>query len=56
MSRLRFLLATLVLFACCGSAFAQIVKVKVDDTIQPISAEYIDRAMSMPNRPTPMPS
>ena len=46
MSRLRFLLATLVLFACCGSAFAQIVKVKVDDTIQPISAEYIDRAIT----------
>lgn len=45
MSKLRILLATVVLFACCGSAFAQIVKVKVDDTIQPISAEYIDRAI-----------
>ena len=46
MSRLRFLLAALVLFACCGSALAEIVKVKVDDTIQPISAEYIDRAIA----------
>ncbi len=45
MSRLRILLAALVLFACCGSASAQIVKIKVDDTIQPISAEYIDRAI-----------
>ena len=45
MSRLRFLLAALVLLACCGSVSAQIVKVKVDDTIQPISAEYIGRAI-----------
>jgi membrane-bound serine protease (ClpP class) len=45
MSKLRILLLTVVLFACCGSASAQIVKVKVDDTIQPISAEYIDRAI-----------
>ena len=45
MYRLRFLLAALILFGCCGSSFAQIVKVKVDDTIQPISAEYIDRAI-----------
>jgi membrane-bound serine protease (ClpP class) len=46
MTRLRFLLATLVLLGCCGSSSAQIVKVKVDDTIQPISAEYIDRAIA----------
>ncbi len=46
MSKLRVLLATLALLACCGSSSAQIVKVKVDDTIQPISAEYIDRAIA----------
>ena len=46
MSRLRYLLATLLLLGCCGSASAQIVKIKVDDTIQPISAEYIDRAIA----------
>jgi membrane-bound serine protease (ClpP class) len=46
MYRVRFLLAALVLLGCCGSASAQIVKVKVDDTIQPISAEYIDRAIA----------
>ena len=45
MSRVRLLLAVLVLVACCGSGSAQIVKVKVDDTIQPISAEYIGRAI-----------
>lgn len=45
MSRVRFLLAVVVLLACCGWASAQIVKVKVDDTIQPISAEYIGRAI-----------
>jgi membrane-bound serine protease (ClpP class) len=45
MSRLRFLLVALLLFGCCGSALAVIVKVKVDDTVQPISAEYIDRAI-----------
>ncbi len=46
MSKLRFLFAALVLIACCGSASAVIVKIKVDDTIQPISAEYIDRAIA----------
>ena len=46
MFRLRYLLATVFLLACCGSAFAQIVKITVDDTIQPISAEYIDRAIA----------
>ncbi len=45
MSRFRLVLATLLLFACCGSALAEIVRVNVDDTIQPISAEYIDRAI-----------
>jgi len=34
-----------LLFACCGFANASIIKVKVDDTIQPISAEFIDRAI-----------
>ncbi len=46
MFRLRFLIAALVMAACCGTSFAQIVKIKVDDTIQPISAEYIDRAIA----------
>ena len=46
MPRLRFLLVVLLLLGCCGSALAAIVKVKVDDTIQPISAEYIDRAIA----------
>jgi len=46
MSRLRLVLATLVLLAFCGSASAEIVRVNVDDTIQPISAEYIDRAIT----------
>jgi membrane-bound serine protease (ClpP class) len=46
MSKLWYLFATLLLLASCGSALAQIVKVKVDDTIQPISAEYIDRAIA----------
>jgi len=46
MSRLRLLLTSLVLLGCCGYSSAQIVKVKVDDTIQPISAEYIDRAIA----------
>ncbi len=46
MFRVRLILATLLLFGCCGSAFAQIIKVTVDDTIQPISAEYIDRAIA----------
>ena len=47
MSRLRSLLVALLLFGCCGSALAVIVKVKVDDTVQPISAEYIDRAIAL---------
>jgi membrane-bound serine protease (ClpP class) len=46
MSKLRFLLAAILLIVCCGSASAEIVKIKVDDTIQPISAEYIDRAIT----------
>ncbi len=45
MYRLRFLFVALLLLGCCGSALAVIVKVKVDDTVQPISAEYIDRAI-----------
>ncbi len=46
MSRLRFMLVILLLLCCSSSAFAVIVKVKVDDTIQPISAEYLDRAIA----------
>ena len=46
MFRLRFLLVVLLSLGWCTSALATIVKVKVDDTIQPISAEYIDRAIA----------
>jgi membrane-bound serine protease (ClpP class) len=45
MLRLRLLLIIL-LFASCGFADASIIKVTVDDTIQPISAEFIDRALT----------
>ncbi len=46
MSRLRLPLLFLLLISCCSSAFAAIIKVTVDDTIQPITAEYIDRAIA----------
>ena len=47
MSRIRFLLLCLTLSVlACASAFASsVVKIRVDDTIQPISAEYVDRAI-----------
>ncbi len=47
MSRTRTVLACLlVLLLATASAFASsVVKIRVDDTIQPISAEYIDRAI-----------
>jgi len=46
MWRLRFLLTSVLLLGLSGSALAAIVKIKIDDTIQPISAEYIDRAIT----------
>ena len=47
MSRLRIILAcNVLLLLASASAFAStVVKIRLDDTIQPISAEYIDRAI-----------
>jgi membrane-bound serine protease (ClpP class) len=47
MSRTRIALCSLLLTVlAAGHAFANsVVKIKVDDTIQPISAEYVDRAI-----------
>src|SRR6204780_765215 len=47
MSRTRIALCGfLVALLAAGNAFANsVVKIKVDDTIQPISAEYVDRAI-----------
>jgi len=46
--RLRFAVFTLLALLAMGAAQAraQVVKVVVDDTIQPISEEYIDRAIA----------
>jgi membrane-bound serine protease (ClpP class) len=46
MSSLRTLLIAALLAAFSLPASAAIVKISVDDTIQPISAEYIDRAIA----------
>ena len=46
MSRIRFLLVVALAFFTAGTAFAaNIVKLRLDDTIQPISDEYIGRAI-----------
>jgi len=47
MSRIRLFLSCVILSVlACTSAFAtSVVKIRVDDTIQPISAEYVDRAI-----------
>ena len=47
MFKIRIVLTCFVLFALSSTAaFASsVVKIRVDDTIQPISAEYIDRAI-----------
>src|SRR5580698_9903647 len=47
MSRTRLALCTLlVLLLSSAAGFAtSVVKIRVDDTIQPISAEYVDRAI-----------
>jgi membrane-bound serine protease (ClpP class) len=47
MSRIRFILSCglLALFATSVAVANSIVKIRVDDTIQPITAEYIDRAI-----------
>jgi membrane-bound serine protease (ClpP class) len=45
MSRSPIIVSTLLLLACL-SASATVVKITVDDTIQPISYEYIDRAIA----------
>jgi len=46
MSKTRLIAAILVVLGGCAFAHATIVKVTVDDTIQPISSEYIDRAIT----------
>jgi len=47
MSKIRFVLASLALLALASTTLfaSTVVKIRVDDTIQPISAEYIDRAI-----------
>ncbi|MGA8878857.1 MAG: nodulation protein NfeD [Candidatus Korobacteraceae bacterium] len=46
MVRLRFIVIGTALLLASSAAFASsVVKIRVDDTIQPISAEYIDRAI-----------
>lgn len=45
MFRRRFLVSILLLVAAATCASADVVKVRVDDTIQPISDEYIGRAI-----------
>ncbi len=47
MSRIRFILSCglLALFLTSVAAANSIVKIRIDDTIQPITAEYIDRAI-----------
>jgi membrane-bound serine protease (ClpP class) len=48
MSRIRFILCCgllVALFATSAAAANSIVKIRIDDTIQPITAEYIDRAI-----------
>jgi membrane-bound serine protease (ClpP class) len=48
---LLFLFAVLLFtFAADRAASAEVVKIKVDDTIQPITAEYIDRAINHANQ------
>jgi membrane-bound serine protease (ClpP class) len=47
---LRFSLLTLLVGACFSSASAQVLKITVDDTIQPISEEYIARAIDQAHR------
>jgi len=44
-SILRLLVCALILAVCALPASAEILKIVVDDTIQPISAEYIGRAI-----------
>jgi membrane-bound serine protease (ClpP class) len=46
MSKIRLITAVLLLVGWCDYARAAIVKITVDDTIQPISYEYIDRAIT----------
>jgi membrane-bound serine protease (ClpP class) len=50
MFRFRLFLLALSLFVSAACASAAVVKVTVDDTIQPISAEYIDRAIAYGQR------
>ncbi len=47
MSRIRFILCCglLAIFGTSAASANSIVKIRIDDTIQPITAEYIDRAI-----------
>lgn len=47
---LRLAVCALAIAACCASATAEVVKIVVDDTIQPISQEYISRAIDEAQR------
>ena len=48
MPRIRVaLFSLLVVVLCTGMASSSIVKIKLDDTIQPVSAEYVSRAVEL---------
>jgi len=49
-TKLRLIVSIAVIIACCFPASAEILKVVVNDTIQPISAEYISRAIDEARR------
>jgi membrane-bound serine protease (ClpP class) len=47
---IRLLLCLATVAACVSSASGEVVKIVIDDTIQPISAEYIARALDEAHR------
>jgi len=44
------LLGLVALAACCGDSSAQVLKIVIDDTVQPITQEYISRAVDEAQR------
>jgi membrane-bound serine protease (ClpP class) len=44
------LLGLMALAACCGDSSAQVLKIVIDDTVQPITQEYISRAVDEAQR------
>src|ERR1700684_4038417 len=44
------LLGLAALAACCGDSSAQVLKIVIDDTVQPITQEYISRAVDEAQR------